>query len=528
MHFSVRTVAGQDRYGGDVPPGVREPRWQVPAALLLLAAVTALLLLGALDGSSLQGDEATYAAVAWDSLQVGSIFPLRLAERLYFEKPPTTIWLIQLAFLGLGPTTFAARLPSALAGLALTAATFWLGRRWFGTGAGLLAALVLVTAPGLLLEHGIRRAVTEGWLVLVVLLAMERVRRYLESGDRVDLLGACLLTFLGTWIKGFVAPALLVAGLLFLVCALRALALKDGLRSSAEEVRRSLVLVGSVALVGLASAAAWLGSLWAVDAPRVLWKMLYRGVWLRATEGLNPVHLHPPGFYAERLLEDFGLWLVPAVLAVAGVGWRRTEDGRDRTSILWLLSWLGGTLLVFLPSVSRLGWYLYPAYPAIALLSAAGVAGFVHRFRGHLRVVVVGLVAVVLAMRIVIGLERVRTDVGRSAVESLAIRMRQDHEVLLFVDPRLRLLERGFTAEDYFYLRSAERASWSMPERLESEPCAHLVTSRPSEGRLICAREPCEVSVLRPRRAADLDDLFLVGSCGADRGTPSRPIWERE
>lgn len=527
MRFSLRSLRGLGSRS-EPQPGPHGPSRQAPAALILLCGLASVILLGFLDRSSLVGDEATYAAVAWDSLQSGSIFPLRLGDRLYFEKPPTTIWLLQLSFLTLGPTTFAARLPSALAGLALTAATFWLWRRWIGTSASLLAALVLLTSPGPLLEHGVRRAVTDGWLMVAILLAAERVRRYLEGGGRADLVAVGVLTFLGTWIKGFVAPALMVAGLLLFTCALPVLPDVGGGPSRAIEARRSRLLLGLVSLVGIAASLAWLGCLWAAGAPRVLWKMIYRGVWLRATEGLNPTHLHPPGFYAERVFEDFGLWLVPAALAIAGIGWRRGMDGRERLSMLWLLSWSAGTLLVFLPSVSRLGWYLYPAYPAIALLSAAGAAGVLRKLRGFLRHSLFALIAAGLAMRIVSSLDRVRADVGLSAVESLSIRMRQDERALLYVDPRLRLLERGFTAEDYFYLRSAARTSWSMPARLQAGPCAYLVTSRPSEGIPACDQRPCDMSVLRPRRAADHEDLYLVGLCGADSQTPSNPILERE
>lgn len=504
--------------GGGPLPGRERRTWLAPAAIVLVAALASLLLLGSLSDSSLVGDEATYAAVAWDSLQSGSLFPQRLDKRLYFEKPPTTIWLVQLSFLVFGPTTFAARLPSAVAGLLLVLATLWLGRRWVGTGGGLLAALVLLTAPGPLVEHGVRRAVTDGWLMLAVFLAMDRVRRFLEDGARADLIAAGLFTVGGTWIKGFVAPALISVQVLVLTCALIAWPADSIQEKLAGWARRSWRLLGLALASGLVASLAWLVCLELSGAPRLLWKMLYRGVWLRATEGLHPSHLQPPGFYVERLIADFGLWLVPALVAVAGVGWRREGDEEDRLSQIWLSSWLAGCLLLFLPAVSRLGWYLYPAYPALAMLSAAGVLGILQRLRGRGRILLGALLVVGLVVRVISAFELIRRDVGTSAVEALATRARENPCAQLFIDPELRLLERGFSAEDYFYLRSADRTSWSLPLQLGSDPCDCLVTPRPAALISTCAREPCGVAMLRPRRMPAGDDLYVIDSCGTRAG----------
>src|SRR4029453_18341880 len=79
------------------------------------------------------------------------------------------------------------------------------------------------------------------------------------------------------------------------------------------------------------------------------------------------------GFYVGTVAADFGLWLLGLVPAATSL-WRARRDGdapRARCLALLFL-WTGVVLVAFSASVSKNAWYVYPLYPALALLVAHG------------------------------------------------------------------------------------------------------------------------------------------------------------
>jgi hypothetical protein len=117
-------------------------------ALLLGAA---LLLLTGLGRTGLWApDEPRYAHIAEEvrSLRHGAqgLVVLHLNGEVYTQKPPAYFWMAAAAGAPLGRVTeAAARLPSALAGVALVLLTFAFGQRLLSTRAGLLGAVLLLT-----------------------------------------------------------------------------------------------------------------------------------------------------------------------------------------------------------------------------------------------------------------------------------------------------------------------------------------------------------------------------------------------
>ena len=89
------------------------------AALILLFALLAFF---ELPGSWLiEPDEARYAEVPREMLATGDFVTPRLDAAHYFEKPPLLYWANAASIALLGPTPFAARLPTRLAALATVA-----------------------------------------------------------------------------------------------------------------------------------------------------------------------------------------------------------------------------------------------------------------------------------------------------------------------------------------------------------------------------------------------------------------------
>lgn len=118
--------------------------------VLLLAAVLRLAWLGTIP-AGLSHDEAVKAYDAWSVLhtgrdQYGHLLPL-VFRAIGDQREALMPYLIAASEAVLGPTDFAVRLPAALAGIALVAVLFLLGRELFDARAGLLAAALLACSP---------------------------------------------------------------------------------------------------------------------------------------------------------------------------------------------------------------------------------------------------------------------------------------------------------------------------------------------------------------------------------------------
>ncbi|MBV9581836.1 MAG: glycosyltransferase family 39 protein, partial [Chloroflexi bacterium] len=136
------------------------------------------------------------------------------------DKPPLGFWIQAASAKVLGFSGVAILLPEALAGVGSVLLTYHLVKRAFGTGAGLLAALMLAFTP---VSVSVSRNNTiDSLLVFTLLLATWAAFKAVERGSLVWLLVSAAVVGLGFEIKMLeaylVVPAL---GLVYLVAAPR-------------------------------------------------------------------------------------------------------------------------------------------------------------------------------------------------------------------------------------------------------------------------------------------------------------------
>jgi 4-amino-4-deoxy-L-arabinose transferase-like glycosyltransferase len=119
-----------------------------PAALALAVAALALglyLYLGMLGATPLQrGNEAGYAFPPIQMLDSGDYLVTSYQGEHFLDKPSLSHWIVAFSYRLFGVSVFAARLPSALAGLATVLIVGLWVRRRSGDTAGALAALILM------------------------------------------------------------------------------------------------------------------------------------------------------------------------------------------------------------------------------------------------------------------------------------------------------------------------------------------------------------------------------------------------
>jgi 4-amino-4-deoxy-L-arabinose transferase-like glycosyltransferase len=365
-------------------------------ALLVLAA--SLVFFVNLGGARLfDDDEPKNAQCAREMLAAGNwVVPL-FNGGLRYDKPVLVYWLMISAYQVFGDTEFAARFWSALAAVGTTLATYHIGRTLFHARVGFWAGWMLATS--LMFVVAGRAATPDSLLMLCTTLAMLAFVRA-TWGANTTLAGANQLgdflprtwrgmaivyaaMALGTLAKGPVAIVLPVLVLtVYLVCLRQALSLPS------SWARR---------LGGFVSPVSWCVAAWklrpftaafvlvAIALPwYVAVALRTDGDWLVGFLGrhnvdryLSPMENHrgPFFYYVPAVLFGFFPWstfLPQATVRVA----RQVRQSASWAAYLFLACWAGVWIVFFSFSGTKLPSYVTPTYPALAVITAAWVDGW--------------------------------------------------------------------------------------------------------------------------------------------------------
>jgi 4-amino-4-deoxy-L-arabinose transferase-like glycosyltransferase len=327
------------------------PRKLAREGLLIAALALTINLVGNGRVGLWDRDEPRYAVAVREMRARGDWITPSFNGEPRYHKPIFIYWVMGLGTAAFGDNPYGARFGSAIAGTLSCLLTWWLGRRMLGPAAGRLAALVLVTAPIMVVES--KFATTDATLALFVTIAQACLWRLNHGLSTRAALGFWAAMGLATLTKGPIGPALVAA---------------SGVASwwfrgptncwRRLEWRRGLLLFAAITLpwfvaIGITS----------------------RGDFFRFAVGVQMIqrvttkveeHGGFPGFYAATTLATFFPWstLVPAALVTA---WTRR---RSSPHLGYLLGWVVGPLLVLEPASTKLIHYFLPAIPALALLVA--------------------------------------------------------------------------------------------------------------------------------------------------------------
>jgi 4-amino-4-deoxy-L-arabinose transferase-like glycosyltransferase len=158
-----------------------DPRWVRPALLALLGATALLYLIGL--GRSGWANAFYSAAVqagsqSWKAFLFGSS---DAANFITVDKPPASLWVMELSTRVFGVSSWSILVPQALEGVATVAVLYATVRRWFTPAAGLLAGAALALTPVATLMFRFNNP--DALLVLLLTLAAWAVTRALERGS---------------------------------------------------------------------------------------------------------------------------------------------------------------------------------------------------------------------------------------------------------------------------------------------------------------------------------------------------------
>lgn len=281
----------------------------------------------------------------------------------YTQKPPLYFWLAAAAGAPGGRVTeAAARLPSALAGVALVGVALAFGRRLLGARSALLGAALLLT--GFELADNARRVQLDVLLTLCETLALAAFWRVDRGiGGRVAnqawLHGALGLAVLTKGPVGFLVPVLVMAAYLAWEGRLRTL-------------RAAFPWWGP--LLSIAPALAWIAGAVALAPPGFFGEAVLDNLFGRFFAGTS--HERPFYYYLYQFPLNFLPWflLAPAVWSAGrGEVFAPGADPAARRAWRFLLAWVAATLVFFSLSSGKRGIYALTCHPAAALLVADAV-----------------------------------------------------------------------------------------------------------------------------------------------------------
>lgn len=335
-------------------------------------------------------DEPREAEITRELYASGDWVVPRLNGVPFLEKPPLAHWAAATVFHVLGGLSEEwCRAPAALWGILISLACFWMGGMLFGRRVGVLAAFVLATSQEFVIQT--HTLLVDPPMAAGVAWAFALFWRGYTSGSPrrralFHVLGAaaCGVAFLGKGPIGLVLPA--VGVLVFLAWR--------------KERRKALQLLAPANLVLFAVLTApWLAMVRWRGGSAVFRTFFWDNMVMRFFSG-SADHAAPPWDYAFGIFAVMVPWAVfvpPVIFALARPGGLETTE--SRRSWQYLVSIMGGPLVLLSMASAKRPGYLLPLMPAFAVSIAAWLDGALQEVEaGWMRVWrAVGTVALALA-----------------------------------------------------------------------------------------------------------------------------------
>ncbi|MGD0500213.1 MAG: glycosyltransferase family 39 protein [Bryobacteraceae bacterium] len=347
---------------------------------IIVALAAAAIFLGCIISPPglMDDSDAVEAQIARNMLTSGDWVTAHLDGVAYLEKSPLGNWMMAVSFAVFGPHDWAARIPLALAAVALCWVTARFGIWAFGRKAGLYAGLALATSVGLFLFT--RILIPDVELTLAVTLALWSLMRATEAdephpGRWAMAMWASMAA--GALLKGLIAVVFPVAaGLLYLYFTGRLFQ-----RAAWARLRP---LWGT--LLFLAIAAPWHALATLKNPPYLDFTMHSERGSYHGFFWFYFINEHVLRFLNLRYPRDYNtvprlyfwlfhlLWLFPwsAYFPAAARLSYRQPDRASRVRLM-ALCWAGFILVFFTFSTTQ-EYYSMPAYPAMALLVGSAIA----------------------------------------------------------------------------------------------------------------------------------------------------------
>jgi 4-amino-4-deoxy-L-arabinose transferase-like glycosyltransferase len=347
-------------------------RTLVPVAVVLAAIMFVFPL--TIPFALLDPDEGLHASIAQEMDERGNWTIPQFLGRPFLDKPVFFFW-VQAASLRLfGPHEMAVRLPGLLFGLLGAITTGLLGGRLFGSPTGLVAGILYATTilPTAMAQAASHDVALIPWVTLVILLVWEAEHASGRPAALGCLCGAGVFLGLTVLTKGLLGAGVVAVAYGSYLLVTRLKKLRRGGIAAMPLPARATPRIGPLLLGGLIvlAIATLIATPWYALAERQTPGYLRYFFFERHVMGfatLSQPHGDEPWWYYFPVLLGGGLPWIGYLPVVARDAWVRRQDS-DAMRLLW--SWLIGWTLLMLVAGSKLATYVWPVFPALAVLAA--------------------------------------------------------------------------------------------------------------------------------------------------------------
>ena len=337
-------------------------------AIAFLLVLSAALYIGTASAPALLDDDAdaAHAIVAREMLERHDYVVMYMNGIRYLIRAPLHFWMVAAAYTLFGESEFATRLPVALAMVALVLLTYEFGCRFFTWRVGFYGALVVATSPGFFIFT--RTMIPEAIYALEFTAAFYLfLRAWIGTLDpRIGYWGAA----------AFSALAVLTRGLIGVVFPVGVIVAFITITRGWPRWRETRPV--SSTLIFLTIAVPW-HILAELRAPGFFWAyfindQVHRALGTRWPHDYGAVPLwlwwieHFAWFFPWSCFLLFSIRELPSPRI-----WGKEMDNVSQAKLLLFL-WAGIILVFFsIESGSRMEYYSFGAWPAIALLLGVGL-----------------------------------------------------------------------------------------------------------------------------------------------------------
>jgi len=268
-------------------------------------------------------------------------------------KPPLFYWVQAISYSIFSDNEFAARLPSAIAGMLVLIIVYLLGKDWGGEQQGWLSAILCLSSYPIM--RYARLAEMDMFLLLFIMLAIYAFHRYQHNPGWRQALPFWLFCSLGFMVKGPHAIIFPLAGILPYYIYYRK-----------EKLNIKQLFHWSGILLFLVIVLPWY---------IYIYKTMPETIAILRQETINRLtssaaKRHPTWYYLEKI-PDLLPWLFAAIPATIYF-WRKKE----KQAHFWILYIITNFIILSLIK-SKKSVYMLPLIPAITILAAAWLQNIV-------------------------------------------------------------------------------------------------------------------------------------------------------
>ncbi len=346
-----------------------EGHW-VRDLLLLLLLFGTIFLAGLGKAPLIDPDEGRYAEIPREMMAAGDFITPTLNYVKYFEKPPMLYWANAASMSLLGKNEFAARLPSALAGLFTLIIVYLAGRKFYNRRTGLISSVILGTSAGFIMQS--RIIITDMLLTLFLSMAlfsfMMAVRRSTSSKKLWFgfFFAASAIAMLTKGLIGILIPGMIIFWYLLI--------------SKQWKLLLKIPWISGL-LVFAAIASPWFVAV-SQKNPEFLHFFFIHEHFQRFTSTVHGRY-QPFWYFIPVILGILFPWFTQIPSAIYS-GWKRWKSSNENPD-LFLILWFALPFLFFSISSSKLVPYMLPVCPPLAILVASRFSSAIEKDPDRIR-----------------------------------------------------------------------------------------------------------------------------------------------